>query len=73
MRYLVSRTLFGSDPAPIAVANSLYEADVMIAELEAKDGKGSLIFYSREPLGEAVPAGDFRVESIADSLAALAE
>lgn len=73
MRYLVSRTVFGCDPVPYAVAPSLYSADVMIAELEANDPKGTLVFYSREPLGEGVPSEDFRVESIAGSLAALAE
>jgi hypothetical protein len=73
MRYLVSRTVFGCDPIPYAVANSLSDADTMIADLESKDPKGTLIFYSREPLGEAVPSSDFRVESIANCLAALAE
>ena len=73
--YLVSRLPFMGSPEPLAVCDSRAEANKLIAELEAKDPKGSLVFYNRVPMmkerGDDSPG--FRVVKAACALAAFAD
>lgn len=73
MRYLISRLSFPGSPVPVAIVPSREAANEMIAKLEAADPKGTLIFYTREPMVEAAPAKGFRVVKVASALAAWAD
>ena len=72
MRYIISRISFPGSPVPVAIAPSREEANKLIADLEAKDPKGAIIFYPREPMVETAPK-DFRVVKAASAIAAWAD
>ncbi len=68
--YLISRVLPDGSETFIETAPSRAAANKRIAELEALDPKGTLVFYSRVPL-EVVKPKTFRtVKSVALALAA---
>lgn len=73
MRYLISRITFPGSPVPVAIAPSREAANEEIAKLEAADPKGTLIFYTREPMVEAAPKNDFRVVKVASAIAGWAD
>lgn len=73
MRYIISRISFPGSPVPVAIAPSREEANKLIADLEAKDPKGAIIFYSREPMVEAAPKKDFRVSRVASAIASFCD
>ena len=72
--YLVSRLSFLGSPEPLAVCDSREAANKMIAELEAKDPKGSLVFYTRVPMKERGESSrGFRVSRVASAIAAFCD
>jgi hypothetical protein len=67
--YLVSRILSDGSSTPIGTAPSREAANEWIAKLEDADPKGSLVWYSREPLEVVEPKSFRAVKSAALALA----
>jgi hypothetical protein len=71
--FLVSRLAFDGSPQPLAVCPSREAANKLIADLEAADPKGSLIFYSRVPMKESDSTEGFRVSKLAAAMSLWAD